>query len=219
MRLLVADEDVEFLKEIKSYLSTKYKYNVDTAKDGIEVEALYSKNKYEYVILYDNLNLIPGFSLINQLRKKYNSFIAITSKRNDKFYEKYIYQNGANDFFVKPIDLELIGQKIYNIALLNEKRTLQIGGISIDADGRNLYVDGVCKTLTLKGYNLLMYLIKNKGKVVSREQIFKEIWNFEGLSIDDRTIDTHIKMLRNQLGPYKKYIETYRGYGYKFEVK
>ena len=218
MRILIADEDKEFMLNFKSFIEDKYKFQVDIAYDGREVQSLYEENKYDYVILYDNLSLIPGFSLIGILRKTYNCFVAITSKRNDSFYQKYIYSQGANDFYEKPLDLEIISSKIYNYKILGEKKMLRIGGLEIDSEGRNIYVDGVCKTLTLKEYDLLTYLIKNRGKAVSREQIFKEVWNFAGSSVDDRTIDTYIKMLRNQLGIYKNYIETYRGFGYKFEV-
>ncbi len=219
MRVLIADDDIDFLNNFSVYLKEKYSFNVDIAKNGIEAKELYQNNRYDYVILYDNLNLIPGFSLIKEFRKIYNCFITITSKRDDAFYEKYVYSNGANDFLIKPVDYEKIGYKISNYFSLSDIKVIDIGGISIDSDGRYLYVDGVCKTLTLKEFELLTYLIKNRGKAVSREQIFKDVWNFTGLSIDDRTIDTHIKMLRNQLGVYKNYIETYRGYGYKFEVK
>jgi DNA-binding response OmpR family regulator len=100
--------------------------------------------------------------------------------------------------------------KIKNLFDLHNKHLIKVGPLEINIDSRELYIDGTKKEVTLKEFELLVYLIKNKGKAVSREQIFKDVWGYENFSTDDRTIDTHIKMLRNELSEYKNFIETYR---------
>ena len=219
MKVLVANQDLNFIRKIKDVLEKKYNITIDFSLNGIDTVKMYQENKYDYVILNDDLPLTPGFSLIEILRKKYNSFIAITTTKTELFYHKAIYEKGANDIFVQPFDFKLLGVKIYNYLSLNQKSIIQVGLIKINLDSRTLIIDNSEKTLTTKEFELLMYLIKNNGKAISREEIYKEVWHFDASCDDDRTIDTHIKMLRNELGPYKTYIETFRNFGYRFEVK
>lgn len=94
-----------------------------------------------------------------------------------------------------------------------------MGNIKINVDTRTLIVDEIPHTLTTKGFELLMYFVKNRGKALSRDEIYRDVWHYNGACTDDRTIDTHVKMLRNELGKYKNYIETFRNFGYCFEVK
>ena len=98
------------------------------------------------------------------------------------------------------------------------KEDLKFSGLLIDQDGREVYVDDRRVDLTPKEYEILVFLAKNEGIALSREKLLNQVWGFDFYG-DDRTIDTHIKMLRNSLGPYRKYIVTVRGVGYKFDSR
>lgn len=218
MRMLVANRSEEL---VDKYIElSEQSFQIDGALNGIDVLNLCKQNSYDVMILEDNLAQIDGISLISDVRKiKTNIFIAILSSKNDDFSIRYAYEHGANDYLVGPINPSIIKLKYKNLALLNQISKLEIGAIMLDYEGRSLLVDGKKEVLTFKEFELLSYLIKHRGKAISREQIFSDVWDYQNVSSDDRTIDTHIKMLRNALGKYKNYIETYRGFGYKFEVK
>ncbi len=192
MKVLVANQDLNFIKNIKDILENKYSISIDFSLNGTDTVKMYQENKYDYVILNDDLPQTPGFSLIEVLRKKYNSFIAITTTKTELFYHKAIYAKGANDIFVLPFDFSILGLKVNNYLSLQKKSIIQIGQIKLNLDNRTLLIDHCEKTLTTKEFELLMYLIKNNGKAVSREEIYKEVWHFDASCDDDRTIDTSI---------------------------
>jgi hypothetical protein len=152
-----------------------------------------------------------GGVLINTERQ--NRYIIIENSQNPQEIAKKLLLKLLEDA------VNNLSLKIKNLFDLHNKHLIKVGPLEINIDSRELYIDGTKKEVTLKEFELLVYLIKNKGKAVSREQIFKDVWGYENFSTDDRTIDTHIKMLRNELSEYKNFIETYRGFGYKFEVK
>ena len=102
-------------------------------------------------------------------------------------------------------------------SVIKDENSAEFGGLKIDFSGRNVFVDGVKKELTPKEYELLLYMVKNKGIALSREKILSNVWGYDFYG-DDRTVDAHIKMLRTSLEIYRDYIVTLRGYGYKFEV-
>lgn len=217
--ILVCVEEEELINNLKSEFD-KYNIKFDLVRDGISAKETLDNGSYKAVIIKDNLKGLDGITLSSYIRKKNNEiFIYILGSRNLDYDVFYALKSGANDYIVSPLNIENLALKVYNFLSLNGNQMLHVGNIDIDSDARVLYVDGKKKNLTLKEFKLLKYLIDNKGKAVSREEIFKCVWEYDDYALDDRTIDTHIKMLRNELGPYKDYIETYRGYGYKFEVK
>lgn len=219
MKILVANPDKQFNLYLRDIFVNKYNHSVDSAVTGTEAYKLYTENKYDYVLLHDDLQEIPGFSLIETFRTNYNSFITITTFKNETFYHQAIYDKGANDIFLFPGNLSFLVSKINNYFALFDKKKISVGSIKINVDTRTLIVDNSEHNLTTKEFELLMYFVKNKGKALSREEIYRDVWHYSGNCTDDRTIDTHVKMLRNELGKYKTYIETFRNYGYCFEVK
>ena len=219
MRILIADKDINFINIIKEEFGKK-QYEVDSCDNGIDAKEYLSEKTYQAVILKSNLSGIDGISIAKYIKQnKSGVFTIIKNDKYDSFLEAYSYKCGANDFIVDTMDPLVLVNKLINLFSLNDNHMLKVGVLDINIDSRILLVDGKEKNVTLKEFELLIYLIKNKGKAVSREQIFKDVWGYENFSTDDRTIDTHIKMLRNELGEYKKYIETLRGFGYKFEVR
>lgn len=219
MKVLVCLKDNDLLNKIKNKFD-ELKIEADYFNDGISAKNKIESYNYECLILQDTISSIDGISLTKYIRGKNTKvFIYIIGSRNTDYDVSYALTSGANDYIVNPINIDNFVLKVNNLLMLSNNRFVHIGNIDIDTDARILYVDGAEKDLTLKEFKLLKYLIDNKGKAVSREAIFKDVWEYDCYALDDRTIDTHIKMLRNELGPYKDYIETYRGFGYKFEVK
>jgi DNA-binding response OmpR family regulator len=219
MRVLIADKDLVFINLLKEKLNG-FGYEVDSATNGLDAKDLFLEKTYEVVILKANLNAIDGISLTKYIKNlKGGVFVYIKGEQYDSILESYCYKSGANDYILDDVNVDNLSLKIKNLFDLHNKHLIKVGPLEINIDSRELYIDGTKKEVTLKEFELLVYLIKNKGKAVSREQIFKDVWGYENFSTDDRTIDTHIKMLRNELSEYKNFIETYRGFGYKFEVK
>ncbi len=219
MKILVANPDKNFNFRIKELIERVYNHKVYIAQNGIEACSYYNDYQFDYVLLHDDLEGIPGFSLIETFRQKYNAFITITTNKTENFYHKALYDKGANDIFLLPGDLSILVTKINNYFSLQNSKNIVVGKIKINVDTRTLIIDDVTHTLTTKEFDLLMYFVKNRGKALSRDMIYRDVWHFDGQCSDDRTIDTHVKMLRNELGKYKTYIETFRNYGYCFEVK
>lgn len=218
-KVLVCINDLDLINNIKQELE-KYDIDCQTATDGFIAKEKLENYSFKAIILEDKLPKVDGVTLTSLIRKRNTDvFIYMLSKRTLDYDVLFALQNGVNDYVFLPTNISNFALKINNYLNLSGNTMLHIGNIEIDTDARVIYVDSKKKTLTLKEFKLLKYLIDNKGKAVSREDIFKDVWEYDDYVLDDRTIDTHIKMLRNELGPYKDYIETYRGYGYKFEVK
>ncbi len=218
-KVLVCLNDLDLLHNIKKELE-QYDITVECASDGLEAKTCLENYNFKAIILQDNLPKVDGVTLAGLIRKRNTDvYIYMLSSRTLDYDVLFSLKNGVNDYIFLPTNVANFALKVNNYLNLSGNTMIHIGNIDIDTDARVIYVDGDKKTLTLKEFKLLKYLIDNKGKAVSREEIFKDVWEYEDYVLDDRTIDTHIKMLRNELGPYKDYIETYRGYGYKFEVK
>ena len=142
------------------------------------------------------------------------------SARSEEYDKLHGFEMGIDDYVTKPFSPKEVMLRINAITRRNKKKTniKDYGGLKIDIPGRNVFVDNEKVELTPKEYELLFYLVNNEGIVISRESLLTNVWGYDYFG-DDRTVDTHIKMLRNNLGPYRDYIVTARGLGYKFEEK
>jgi DNA-binding response OmpR family regulator len=147
------------------------------------------------------------------------------SARSEEYDKLFAFELGVDDYVTKPFSPKEVMARINavtkrrsaygNSSLGNE--VLKFEGLEIDMAGRNVYVDGEKAELTPKEYELLFYLVRNKGIALTREKLLYDVWGFDFYG-DDRTVDTHVKMLRSNLKQYRKFIITLRGLGYKFEV-
>ena len=146
------------------------------------------------------------------------------SARGEEYDKLFGFELGIDDYIVKPFSPKELMARINvilarrNTASQNKSDVLQFGGLEINIAARTVTVDGQRVELTPKEYELLFYLIENKNLALSRDKLLSDIWGYDFFG-DDRTIDTHIKNLRNNLGPYRDYIVTLRGVGYKFEFE
>ena len=181
-------------------------------------------NDYDLIVMDIMMPKLDGFSACKEIKKIKDIPIIMLSARGEEYDKLFGFELGIDDYVVKPFSPKELIARIN--AVLARKRgtsapqqeTLKFGGLEINMAARTVTVDGKKVELTPKEYDLLFYLVKNKNIALSRDKLLSDIWGYDFFG-DDRTIDTHIKNLRNNLGPYRDYIVTLRGVGYKFEYE
>ena len=223
MRVLVVDDEEKIRNVIKEYAEFEG-YEIDEACDGMEAIAKCKDNNYDIIIMDIMMPKLDGFSSIKEIRKTKNIPVIMLSARSEEYDQLFGFEIGIDDYVVKPFSPKELMARINAVInrsksaagqnVLQDKYVLE--GLEVDMLGRNVYVDGVKKDLTPKEYELLQYFIINKNIALSREKILNEVWGYDFFG-EDRTVDTHVKMLRNNLGKYRDKIVTVRGMGYKFE--
>lgn len=217
MRILFVDDDRELSKNVCQALRDA-EFDIYPCYDGLSAVEYVSNNTCDLVIMDVNMPKLDGISALKEINKIRNIPVILTSERDSEIDVLYAYEAGCVDYIRKPYYIKEIVMKLKNCYNRSQTAILKFSGLEIDTLGRKIYVDGEPKDLTQKEFQLLFYLVKNLGIAVPREKLLNDVWGY-GFFGDDRTIDTHIKMLRSTLGPYKDYIQTIRGFGYKFEVK
>ena len=223
MRVLVVDDEEKIRNVIKEYAEFEG-YEIDEACDGMEAIAKCKDNNYDIIIMDIMMPKFDGFSSIKEIRKTKNIPVIMLSARSEEYDKLFGFEIGIDDYVVKPFSPKELMARINAVInrsksaagqnVLQDKYVLE--GLEVDMLGRNVYVDGVKKDLTPKEYELLQYFIINKNIALSREKILNEVWGYDFFG-EDRTVDTHVKMLRNNWGEYRDKIVTVRGMGYKFE--
>lgn len=216
-KILIVDDEENIRKVIREYLEFEGILCFE-ASNGEEAISCCKESSYDLVVLDIMMPKIDGFTVAKEIRKKSNVPIIMLSARSEEYDKLYGFDVGIDDYVTKPFSpKELVARIKANLkrnTIMNEE--ICYLGLKIDTLGHNVYVDDKKINLTNKEYELLLYLIKNKNIVLTREQILNNVWNMDYLG-EERTIDTHIKTLRSLLGKYKTLIVTVRGVGYKFE--
>ena len=223
MRVLVVDDEEKIRNVIKEYAEFEG-YEIDEACDGMEAIAKCKNNDYDIIIMDIMMPKLDGFSSIKEIRKTKNIPVIMLSARGEEYDKLFGFEIGIDDYVVKPFSPKELMARINAVITRSKSATGQntvqekyiLEGLEVDMLGRNVYVDGVKKDLTPKEYELLQYFILNKNIALSREKILNEVWGYDFFG-EDRTVDTHVKMLRNNLGKYRDLIITVRGIGYKFD--
>ena len=216
-KILIVDDEENIRKVIREYLEFEG-FLCFEASNGEETIKMCKENSYDLIVLDIMMPKIDGFTVAKEIRKKQSVPIIMLSARSEEYDKLYGFDVGIDDYVTKPFSpKELVARIKANLkrnTIMNEE--ISYLGLKIDTLGHNVYVDDKKINLTNKEYELLLYLIKNKNIVLTREQILNNVWNMDYLG-EERTIDTHIKTLRSLLGKYKTLIVTVRGVGYKFE--
>ena len=220
--ILVVDDESRMRKLIKDFLKVKG-YHILEAGDGEEALKVFEENKNEInLILLDvMMPKLDGWSVLRQIRQTSKVPVIMLTARSEEQDELFGFELGVDEYISKPFSPKILVARVE--ALLKRvsgdtKETKDIGGIKIDSQGRTVTVDNKPIELSLREYELLVYLVENQGIALSRDKILNNVWNYDYYG-DSRTIDSHIKKIRHKLGKKGKYIETIRGIGYKFEVK
>jgi len=220
-KLLVADDEEKIREVIREYAQFEG-YEVDEASDGMEAVEMCRKTRYHAVILDVMMPKLDGFSACKEIRKIGDIPVLMLSARGEEYDKLFGFEMGVDDYVVKPFSPKEVMARINVIIARHAKSDnsadiLEFGGLHINIAARDVFVDGIKVEMTPKEYDLLFYLVKNKNIGMTRDRLLSEVWGYDFFG-DDRTVDTHIKMLRNSLGEYRDYIVTLRGLGYKFEA-
>ena len=222
-KLLVVDDEPKIREVIREYAEFNG-YEVTEAEDGMSAVGLCKLNKYDLVILDIMMPKLDGFTACKEIKKISDVPIIMLSARGEEYDKLFGFELGIDDYIVKPFSPKELMARV-NVVLerrnsvsKDKNSVLTFDGLEINIAARTVTVDGKRVELTPKEYDLLFYLIKNKNIALSRDKLLSDIWGYDFFG-DDRTIDTHIKNLRNNLGPYRDFIVTLRGVGYKFEYE
>lgn len=218
--LIVDDEELirDILKEYFDFEQFSYK----EAGDGAAAIDMVKKYSFDLVILDIMMPKIDGFTALREIRKFSSVPVIMLSARGEEYDKLFGFELGVDDYITKPFSPKEVVARIKALlkragSVNSAQSVISLPGIEIDESGRTVKVDGKTVELTPKEYDILLYMAKNKNVVLSREKILEQIWGYEFFG-DDRTVDTHIKMLRNSISPYRDYIKTVWGIGYKLEV-
>lgn len=221
MKMLIVDDEEKIREVLKEY-AVFGGYDVYEAEDGFKAIEIAKKENFSIIIMDIMMPKLDGFSAVKEIRKFSKVPVLMLSARSEEYDKLFGFELGIDDYVVKPFSPKEVMARVNAIisrANQNDfEDSLIFRGLKIDLAGREVYVDGDKVNLTPKEYDLLIYLATNKNKAIKRETLLSEIWGYDFYG-DDRTIDTHIKMLRNNLRKYRDYIETIRGVGYKFNEK
>ena len=220
--ILVVDDESRMRKLIKDFL-VKKEYKILEAVDGEDALKVFEENsnKINLILLDVMMPKLDGWSVLRQIRQTSNVPIIMLTARGEEQDELFGFELGVDEYISKPFSPKILVARVEALLKRTTKQVnsiYEIGGIQIDTDGRTVKVDSKLIELSLREYELLKYLIDNKGIALSRDKILNNVWNYDYYG-DSRTIDSHIKKIRHKLGKKGKYIETIRGVGYKFEVK
>lgn len=219
VKILVAEDD-SALREFVCASLAGAGYESVPCSDGESAFLRLSEEPFDMLISDIMMPGMDGFRLAERVRAKDKNLpILFMTALEDKPSQERGYRLGIDDYVVKPFSPKEVMARINRLVKRNKQsnEVLKFKGLEIDMAGRNVYVDGKKVVLTPKEYELLFYFVKNKNIAISREKLLTDVWGFDFYG-DDRTVDTHIKMLRSNLGSYRDFIVTLRGLGYKFEV-
>ena len=219
MTILIVDDEVLIRNVIKEYLLNEG-YKVLEAKDGFDALRVISDNKVDLIVLDIMMPKMDGFTCLSEIRKTKNIPVIMLSARKEETDKLNSFDLGVDDYVTKPFSpKELVARvKAHLKRTTSNNENYTYKNLIVDYKGRKVTINDKEVNLTPKEYELLTYFIKNKGIALSREQLLNNFWDYDYYG-DDRTVDTHIKMLRKSLGDYRNLIKTIREVGYKYETE
>lgn len=220
MKVLVVDDEALIRNIIKEYCLNEG-YEVTEAENGEEALKLIKYNDFDIIVLDLMMPKLDGYSCYKEIKKIKSIPTIILSARSEEYDKLLSFDLGVDDYLTKPFSPKELIARIKAITKRNNSNkedNFIYKTLKLDRVGHTVYINDKEIELTPKEYNLLTYFIENKNVALSREQLLNKVWGYDFYG-DNRTIDTHIKMLRNNLGEYRNLIKTVRGMGYKFEIK
>ena len=217
--ILVVDDEPKIRSMIRKYAEFE-NYKVTEAEDGMEAVDLCRSIDFDLVIMDVMMPELDGFSAAREILQIKDIPIIMLSARGEEYDKIHGFEVGVDDYVVKPFSPRELMMRI-NAVINRSKKTVkkdisEYGGLKIDYSARVVMVDGEKIDLSPKEYDLLVYLAKNANIALTRDKILNNVWGYDFYG-DDRTLDTHIKLLRSRLGKYRDHIVTLRGVGYRFE--
>lgn len=219
-RILIVDDEAKIREVVKEYAAFEG-YEVVEAADGMEaVEKVREDQNFDCIIMDIMMPKLDGYSACKEIKKIRNIPVIMLSARGEEYDKLFGFEVGIDDYVVKPFSPKELMARI-KVAIKRSSKEpsediITYKGLVINFAARDVIIDGKRAQMTPKEYDILFFLAKNMNIAMSREKLLEEVWGFDFYG-DDRTVDTHIKMLRNSLGPYRDLIVTLRGMGYKFD--
>lgn len=222
--ILIADDEGAIRMAVKEFFEFQG-HKVTEACDGIEAVEKCRKEDFDIIIMDIMMPRLDGFTAYKEIRKLKDIPVLMLSAKNEEYDKLYGFELGIDDYVVKPFSLKELLARVNVIVSRHGsgKKTdagsplLRFEGLEIDIAGRRVVVDGKRVELRPKEYDLLFFLVQNKNIVFSRAELLEKVWGYD-FAGDDRTVDAQIKLLRQALGSYRRFIVTFRGAGYKFEA-
>ncbi|OEH94024.1 response regulator transcription factor [Bacillus solimangrovi] len=221
--ILIVDDEARMRDLVKIYLNREG-FQIIEAEDGEQALKLVEQEKVDLVLLDIMMPKIDGFYFCMKVRETSNIPIIFLTARGDEWDRVHGLKIGGDDYVVKPFSSEELTARIEavlrrsGVSLSPKEQSHQIYGlIEINEKGRQVKVGGKAITLTLKEFELLLFLIEHSGQALTREQLLEHVWGYDYIG-SPRTVDTHVKTLRLKLRGASEYVQTVWGIGYKFEV-
>ena len=223
-RILVVDDEAKIRLLIRKYAEFEG-HAVTEAENGMEAVNLCRQDpdKFDIIIMDVMMPELDGFSAVAEIRKIASPAVIMLSARGEEYDKIHGFELGVDDYVVKPFSPKELMMRV-NAVMNRVNRTggqrreiFRAEGLEVDFTARTVKVDGARVDLSPKEYDLLFYLVNNRGIALTREMLITNVWGYDFYG-DDRTLDTHIKLLRRSLGPYSKFIVTLRGVGSRFET-
>ena len=218
-RLLIVDDEERIRDIIKKYAQFEGFETVE-AVDGLQAVEICRKESFDLIIMDVMMPELDGFSAVREIRKTSSTPVLMLSARGEEYDKIHGFELGIDDYVVKPFSPKELMMRVSAILKRSgggeaQRDVVTYGGLTVDFTGRLVYIDGKRVDMTPKEFDLFFYLVKNKGIALTREKLINEVWGYDFYG-DDRTLDTHITLLRKSLGEYSGTITTLRGVGYRF---
>ncbi len=223
--ILVVDDEDKIRSLIRKYAEFEG-HTVTEAVNGMQAAEICRQNPHGFDVIIMDVMMpeLDGFSAVAEIRKVSATPVLMLSARGEEYDKIHGFELGIDDYVVKPFSpkelmmrINAIMNRVHPAENAPQHQTAAYEGLLIDFDARIVTVDGSRAELSPKEYDLLLYLVNNKNIALTREKLITNVWGYDFYG-DDRTLDTHIKLLRRSLGAYSKFIVTLRGVGYRFEV-
>ena len=220
-KILVVDDEKSIREVIRTYAEFEG-HEVVEAVDGLDAIDKVKEEDFDVIVMDIMMPRLDGFSSYKEIKKIKNIPVLMLSARSEEYDKLFGFEIGIDDYVTKPFSPKELMARLNVIVNRNNKveenNTMEFEGLKIDLDGRVVFVDDEIVDLTPKEYDLLVYMVKNKNIALSRDKLLNQVWGYDFYG-EDRTVDTHIKMLRNSIKDYRKFIITVRGVGYKFDTR
>ena len=221
MTILIADDEARIRTLIAKYAAFEG-YLTEEAEDGMQAVEMCRKKAYDLVIMDVMMPELDGFSAVREIRKERNVPVIMLSARGEEYDRIHGFEIGVDDYVVKPFSPRELMMRVSAVLKRSGGLTegaediVKIGELEVNFTARRVSVEGRELDLSPKEYDLLFYMVRNRGIALTREKLISDVWGYDFFG-DDRTLDTHIKLLRRELGPCADKITTLRGVGYRFE--
>ncbi len=222
-KILIVDDEYRIREIIKKYALFEG-HEVAEAVDGLQAISLCRAEKFDIIIMDITMPDLDGFAACKEIRKRSDIPIIMLSARGEEYDKLHGFELNIDDYVVKPFSPKELMMRI-NAVLKRSSGERSVRrdmfvykGLTVDFSARVVTIDGKRIDMTPKEYDLFFYLVNNNGIALTREKMLNEVWGYNFFG-DDRTLDTHIKILRKSLGEYSKCIVTLRGVGYRFDTE